>query len=410
MDTFKDVLRQLLRDVRSQKLRTFLTVFGIVWGTVAVTLLLAFGTGLKKQLIKKTAGLGDRIVIAWPGLTSMPWEGLGKGRRIRLNEDDIEALRKETPNLKAISSEYQTSMKLNYGTKTIAIDVSGVSPEFCDMRNLIPAEGGRFLNPLDMDRQRRVLFLGNEMAKSVFGTENAVGKTVLLGGSPFLIIGTLEPKEQDSSYSGRDNEKGFIPGTTFRALTGRKWLNNIVFQSQTALLNEQVSDSILKGLAHRRKFSPEDKEALSLWDTNEQFAFFEVFMLAFTGFLGIMGCLTLVVGGIGVSNIMNVVVEERTKEIGVKMALGAKARYVLSGILLETLCVTAIGGLIGFAVSLGICAVFPQFGLTEFVGEPKVSPAVAAITIGILGVIGLIAGWFPAREAASLDPVVAMKL
>lgn len=410
MDTFKDVLRQLLRDVRSQKLRTFLTVFGIVWGTVAVTLLLAFGTGLKKQLIKKTAGLGDRIVIAWPGLTSMPWEGLGKGRRIRLNEDDIEALRKETPNLKAISSEYQTSMKLNYGTKTIAIDVSGVSPEFCDMRNLIPAEGGRFLNPLDMDRQRRVLFLGNEMAKSVFGTESAVGKTVLLGGSPFLIIGTLEPKEQDSSYSGRDNEKGFIPGTTFRALTGRKWLNNIVFQSQTALLNEQVSDSILKGLAHRRKFSPEDKEALSLWDTNEQFAFFEVFMLAFTGFLGIMGCLTLVVGGIGVSNIMNVVVEERTKEIGVKMALGAKARYVLSGILLETLCVTAIGGLIGFAVSLGICAVFPQFGLTEFVGEPKVSPAVAAITIGILGVIGLIAGWFPAREAASLDPVVAMKL
>src|SRR5512141_3155423 len=119
MITFKDVLRQLIRDVRSEKLRTFLTVFGIVWGTVAISLMLAFGTGLKKQLVKSTAGLGDRIVIGWPSLTSIPYEGLGKGRRIRLTEDDLEAARKQTQGIKGLSGEYETSFKIQYGTKTM---------------------------------------------------------------------------------------------------------------------------------------------------------------------------------------------------------------------------------------------------------------------------------------------------
>src|SRR5215470_2456219 len=128
MVTLRDVLKQLLRDIRSEKLRTFLTVFGIVWGTVAVSLLLAFGTGLKKQLIKSTAGLGDRIVIAWPGLTSKPFEGLGKGRKIRLTEEDIETVRHEAVFLKAISSEYSDTLRVHYGLKTFPVDASGVSP------------------------------------------------------------------------------------------------------------------------------------------------------------------------------------------------------------------------------------------------------------------------------------------
>src|SRR5512144_1018136 len=131
----RDVVRQLLRDLRGQKLRTFLTVFGIVWGTVAVCLLLAFGTGLRTQLIKNTAGLGDRIVIAWPGLTSIPFEGLGKGRRIRISEDDIQSVRPQVPGLKAIAPEYQTNMRVQYGMKTISVDMSGVTPEFGSMRN-----------------------------------------------------------------------------------------------------------------------------------------------------------------------------------------------------------------------------------------------------------------------------------
>ena len=311
MSTFKDVFRQLLRDFRSQKLRTLLTIFGITWGTVAVSLLLAFGTGLKKQLIKSAAGLGDRIVIAWPGLTSMPFEGLGKGRRIRLTEEDIETVRREAVFLKAISSEYSDTMRVHYGLKTFPVDVSGVSPEFGTMRNLIPQPGGRFINPLDVEKSRRVLFLGDKFAEDVFGKDDPVGKTVEMGGSPFLVVGVLMKKDQDSSYNGRDNGMAWIPGSTFRALTGKKYVSNFVYQATTAMDNKKLSDSVLGVLAHRLRFDPTDKEALGLWDTSEQFKFFEVFMLSFTLFLGIVGSLTLVVGGIGVSNIMNVGVEER---------------------------------------------------------------------------------------------------
>lgn len=407
----KDALRQLARDVRSQKLRTFLTVFGIVWGTVAVTLLLAFGTGLKRQLIKTAAGLGDRICIAWPGLTSIPFEGLGKGRRIRLTEEDIDAVRGRVEGLKAISSEYSESFKLNYNMKTYPVDTSGVGPEFETMRNLVPQAGGRFINPIDMAGQRRVLFLGDKAAETIFGkATDPVGKVVLLSGSPFLVVGVLQKKQQDSSYNSRDADQTFIPSSTFRALTGRKYLSNFVFQSVSAMESKAVSERVLEALGHRQKFDPKDKEALSVWDTTEQFKFFEVFTLAFTIFLGVMGCLTLVVGGIGVSNIMNVVVEERTKEIGIKMALGARQRAILLQFLGETLLITGAGGAIGFAISLAICAVFPSFGLAEYVGDPDVSPAVAAVTVAALGAIGLLAGYFPAREASRLDPVVAMKM
>jgi putative ABC transport system permease protein len=407
----KDALRQLARDVRSQKLRTFLTVFGIVWGTVAVTLLLAFGTGLKRQMIKTTAGLGDRICIAWPGLTSIPFEGLGKGRRIRITEEDVEAVRKRVEGLKGISSEYSDSFKLNYNAKTYPVDTAGVGPEFETMRNLIPQAGGRFINPIDVVEQRRVVFLGNKAAETIFGKgTDPVGKTVILAGSPFLVVGVLQAKQQDSSYNSRDADQTFIPGSTFRALTGRKYVSNIVFQPSSALEAKRVTAGVLEALGRRLKFDPKDKEALGVWDTTEQFKFFELFMLAFSVFLGVMGCLTLVVGGIGVSNIMNVVVEERTKEIGIKMALGARQRAILSQFLLETLLITGIGGAVGFAISLGICSVFPALGLAEYVGDPDLSPAVAGITIAVLGVIGLVAGYFPARDAARLDPVVAMKL
>ena len=407
----RDALRQLHRDLRTQKLRTFLTVFGIVWGTVAVTLLLAFGAGLKKQLIVQTAGLGDRICIAWPGLTSIPYQGLGKGRRIRVSEEDVETVRKRVDGLKAISSEYSDSWKLVYNLKTYPVDVSGVSPEFADMRNLIPKPGGRFLNPIDLRDQRRVLFIGNKVSEDVFGKEtDPVGKTVLLNGSPFLVVGVLTAKEQDSSYNSRDSDLTWIPGTTFRALTGRKYVSNLIYQPATAMQSKTVTAGVLAALAARLKFDPKDKEALGVWDTTEAFKFFEVFMLAFSAFLGVVGSLTLVVGGIGVSNIMNVVVEERTKEIGVKMALGARSSSILRQFLVETLLLTAIGGGIGFAVSFGICAVFPSLGFTEYVGVPEVSPTVALITTGILGSIGLLAGYFPAREASRLDPVVAMKM
>jgi putative ABC transport system permease protein len=406
----KDTLRQLFRDVRSQKLRTFLTIFGIVWGTVAVTLLLAFGRGLHKQMIKNSAGLGDRIAIAWPSLTSIPFEGLGRGRRIRVREEQIEAIRRETPGIVAISSEYSDTLKLHYGMKTIAIDCSGVDYSFGAMRNLIPQAGGRFINPIDVREQRRVLFLGDKIARDIFGKATAVGKTVLYGGSPFLVVGVLQEKVQNSSYNSRDEGRAYMPGTTFRALTGTKYVNNFIYQPVSPSQSEAVTEAVRATLARALRFDPKDKEALSVWDTAEQFKFLDVFFLSFRLFLGIVGCFTLVVGGIGVSNIMNVVVEERTKEIGIKMALGARQAWIMRQFLLETALITAAGGAIGFLISFGICFAVPKLGATDFVGDPEISFSVAALTAVVLGATGLLAGYFPAKEASRLDPVVAMKL
>jgi putative ABC transport system permease protein len=246
----------------------------------------------------------------------------------------------------------------------------------------------------------------------MFGAGDPVGQNFRLHGSPFTVVGVLQRKVQQSSYSGRDKDKVVIPASTFRALTGQQYLDNFLFTAQDVSRTEQVTDEVLAAIAGKHRFDPTDKEALMSWDTAQGAKFLNTFMLAFNLFLGIIGVLTLVVGGIGVSNIMNVVVEERTPEIGVKMALGARPRAVLGQFLLETLIVTAVGGIIGLGITAAICGIFPALGqgAIDFVGVPVISPMVAAITATLLGLIGLIAGFFPARAAANLDPVVAMKM
>ncbi len=406
----REAFRQLWRDTRSQKLRTFLTIFGIVWGTAAVSLLLAFGVGLKHQQIRRVKGLGDRIVITWPGLTSIPFNGLGKGRKIRVSEDDIAAVENQASGITGISSEYRKELIVRSGSKTFNVGVSGVNPYFGLVRNLIPDAGGRFLDPLDMRDQRRVAFIGDKLAADIFGTGPAVGKSVVIQGTPFLIIGKMQKKIQNSSYGGRDSNKIYIPSSTMRVLTGQKDCNNFLFQPVPSRPSKSVIAEVRGILARRLQFDPNDKEAISTWDTTENFHFFDVFFLAFNLFLGLLGALTLLVGGIGVSNIMNVVVDERTREIGIKMALGARERFILRQFLLETMLLTAVGGAAGLLIAFGICAAVPAKGLGETVGRPELSPMIALGTAGILGAIGFLAGYFPAREASRLDPVIAMKL
>ncbi len=403
-------VRQLLRDLRSQKMRTFMTTFGIVWGTAAVSLLLAFGQGFHEQVYKSSAGLGENICIAWPSRTSLPFQGLGKGRQIRLDEDDMQLIRMKADDLLAVSSEYESSFKLVYEKKTMAVDVHGVTPVWASLRTIVPVDGGRWIDERDWDGRKRVVFLGNDLAETVFGKADPVGKTIYLNGSPFLVIGVMVKKPQDSSYSGRDKDNAFIPGSTHRTLTGEKYVDEFIFKAKDAKRTDALKAQVLEIAAAKHRFDPKDKEAIGIWDTTENFQFLDTFMLAFRSFLGIVGSLTLVVGGIGVSNIMNVVVEERTREIGIKMALGARPGSILLQFMLETLLITGVGGTIGLGLTFGICAIFPSLGFTDFVGNPTVSPLVATITASLLGFVGLLAGYFPARDAARLDPVVAMKL
>lgn len=405
-----NVLRQLSRDLRAQKLRTFLTMLGVVWGTVAVSLLLAFGQAMHRQMMQNASGLGRGIVIAWPSRTSIPFEGLGKGRPVRLDETDIALLRKGARLLGEISVEHSDSLTLQLGPRRLAVDVSGVEPAYGPMRSMFPAAGGRFINPLDENLKRRVAFLGNDLAKQLFGAADPVGQTFRLHGSPFLVVGVLKEKVQNSSYSGRDKDKVIIPASTFRALTGTKHVNNFIYTAKDVGRTEEATKQVLGLIAGKHRFDPEDKEALTTWDTTGFARFFDTFMIAFKSFLLVVGGLILLVGTIGVSNIMNVVVEERTPETGIKMALGARPRGILLQFLLESLTVTAAGGFFGLLISAGICAIFPALNVEQFVGAPTLSPGVAAATAGLLGLFGTLAGYFPARKAALLDPVVAMKM
>ncbi|MDH3254402.1 MAG: ABC transporter permease, partial [Acidobacteriota bacterium] len=232
MDRLSNFLKHVLRDLRAQKLRTLLTTLGIIWGTVAVSLLLAFGDGFHYQVKKNSAGLGNGIIIAWPSRTSMPFEGLGKGRPVRLDESDIRLLKANAQELEWISSEYAQTLKLQLGTRTLAVDTVGVHPIFGEMRNMIPQAGGRFIDPLDMREKRRVAFLGNDLAQDLFGSGDPIGQILRLHGSPFTVIGVLKEKTQDSSYRFRDKDMIVIPATTMRALTGQKYMNNFVFTAE----------------------------------------------------------------------------------------------------------------------------------------------------------------------------------
>jgi putative ABC transport system permease protein len=227
---------------------------------------------------------------------------------------------------------------------------------------------------------------------------------------PFLVIGVMQRKAQDSNYSGPDRDKAFIPDSTYKGLFGIQYVSNFIFQAKDPREVPDVTRRVYEVLGRRLKFDPSDKEAIGMWDTTEGQKFLTIFFTTFRLFLGVVGSFTLMVGGIGVSNIMYVVIEERTREIGVKLAVGAKPRYVQGQFLMETMTMTAAGGMLGFAITLAILAVFPLLGLDDYVGTPQASSVVILTTALLLGAIGLLAGYFPARRASLLDPVVALKL
>ncbi len=404
------LLAQLVDDLRRQRLRTALTVLGITWGTTAVITLLAFGTGFQRQMVVNARGMGDGIVLVRGNRTTLPFRGFPERRRIRLVEEDAQLLAREVPEIDLITPEYGTwGRRISRNDKRTEIYMTGVHPEYGELRNVFAAAGGRFLNEQDVVDQRRVLVLGDEVKELLFGDEEAVGGEVFLGRTPFTVVGVMAPKSQNSSYNARDKDRVFIPITTYRAMEGSRNVGWLLYRPVEPELSGAANLGIREVLGRKYAFDPADEDALSIWDTNEMMKMFKYIFIGFNLFLGIVGAFTLVVGGVGVANIMFVVVQERTREIGIRRSVGARRRDVLAQVLLEAILIVTAGAAIGFAISVAITQVIALLPIEEYVGVPTISTPVTLLTAGLLTVVALAAGFMPARKAAALDPADALR-
>jgi len=404
--------RNLFRDLIRQPLRTALTLSGVVWGTFSVVLLLAFGNSVSKAQIKRFHGMGQGIVLVFPSRTTLPWQGFLKGKAVRITPEMVEEIPDKVPGIEVISPEFVGGRLIRHGRNEFRNTVRGVNPRFELMRNTIAAKG-RFLDPEDMAARKRVCFIGDVLATDLFATDEPVGQSVFIDSVPFTVVGVMRTKLQSSNYNGqRDERCAFIPWTTYASLYGTKFVSNFIFRPIDTGRSKAVMEDIKGHLSKLIGFSPADPDALSVWDTLEFEKQFTTFFLAFTIFLGVIGSFTLLVGGVGVASIMRVVVDERTREIGVKLAVGARRRTILWQFFSESLVIMLLGGLIGFGLSAAVlqaAKAFPEGGFTEFVGVPVLNPLVVVSTVFILLAIGVIAGMIPARTAASTDPIEALR-
>jgi putative ABC transport system permease protein len=410
MERLISTIGEFARDLKAQKLRTFLTVFGIVWGTVAVVVLLAFGTGFKTQTGVNMHGMGERIVILFPGSTTKPWEGFGTGRPISLIEDDVRLIATQVPGIRLISPEYGWGEhQFRVGENIINSSAAGVIPEYAEMRNIIPEPGGRFIDVEDLRDRKRVALIGDEVKRQLFGEGVAVGRTMFVDNIPFLVVGVMQKKTQNSSYNRRDQDRVFIPASTSAAVFGQIHLSNIIYTPRDPTRAKEVDEEVRAVLAKKYRFDPGDVDAVWIWNTAQLDTFIFYFFLAFNIFMGLIGSFTLAVGGIGVANIMFIVVQERLKEIGIRRAVGATRRHIMVQFFSETMFIIIIGSVIGFLLAVGITQALQFLPIKEFVGTPELSPAVAVATCGILALVGLAAGLLPARRAAKANVVDCLR-
>ena len=401
-------IADFLACLRQQGFRTLSTVFGVAWGTLAVVLLLAFGHGLQRDLQERAKALGKSLVVAWPQKTTLSYAGLAKGRPLRMRAEDIMKLPQMIPALHSVSAEYQDEDALQSEGRFHRIRTSGVYPSFAELRSMIPQRGGRFFNPQDIRERRRVVFLGDRIKDDIFGSAPAVGRRLTIRGIPFTVIGVLKPKSQDSDYGGRDEERVYLPATTHAQLFDRPFISNFVFRAKTLESHSGAVDRVFEALGRIYRFDPRDRAALSVWDTTENDRMLSYFFLGFNAMLGGSGIATLLIGGIGVANLMYILVRQRTREIAVQLAVGARPRRVLIHVLTQTAALVFSGGALGVLLSSAIVWGVADTSLTEQIGDPKISAPLAGMTVLLLLMVGLAAGYFPARRAATLNPAAIL--
>ena len=413
-----DVFKQTIATLRAHKMRSFLTMFGIVWGIASVILLVGLGLGFSKDQKKRMETLGKDLVIVWGGRTSSQIGGLAAGRQIVLTINDARLIQKECYLVKAVSPELQRSVSEVSQFNSAARQVSGVWPAYQDFRSLILSEG-RFMAEEDEQEARRVVLLGSNAARQLFPGQPAVGANVAIARFPYTVIGVLAEKKQNSNYSGPDNDKIYVPYSSMARdyppppvkgeIINKGYVSDIVMEVADPESHDEAVLQVRRVLGRMHHFEETDKDALFIWDTMEFSKVLARIFAVITIFFGCVALTTLGLGGIGVMNIMLVAVTERTREIGILRAVGATKADILKQFFSESVALTVLSGTLGYMVGVGLCLLLAAAPLPDFVPKPIISAIAIVGSLLTLSVITVSAGMYPAQRAADMDPIECLR-
>lgn len=411
----RDLIGDVFRTLWAHKLRTFLTMFGIAWGIVSIVLMVGAGEGLRVGQAKVAATLGKDVMIVFHGRTSLQAGGARAGRVVHWEDPDVPAVQASSPDCEYMIPELeQEDVQIHSNYNNAAFLVTGSWPEFSEIRSLSVGQG-RFYDWEDQRQARRVAFLGSDASKQLFPGRNPVGENVYLNSFPYVVIGVMEKKKQDSSYDGWDVNKIFIPFAAMRRDFPDKppgtptTFDQLLVTPKSVGQHEACKHEVRAALGSMHRFDPNDKEACPIWDTVQEAQAFETMTNGMKYFLGAVGIVTLLLGGLGVMNVMMVAVRERTREIGVRKALGAPANTILRQFFIEALLIALLSGGVGLGAAYGMCALVNLLPMPDFFAGLLPTWTCGLLATGLLGTIAVLSALYPARKAASIDPIEALR-